>query len=672
MILRPLAITVSGSLDLLPGYHAERVLAQVLAALAEALAPQPTSASLHLLSAQGRAAEDIFAGPVAANRLLMEDALPRRRPIVEISALLRRIALVDGVRHLGQLRLHCAGDHGSTVEADQVQVPDGMIPQLQAAASYDRLVPSQLGVPLRLNRSLVLNEFERLLQGARYVGGATSQLLEQRQFVNPKGTYQHFGRYDSVQHLFPALYGVGPEGPPVTADAEQRASIMQLKGYLLHFEQVMADFCSRLENAGQFFSISPAKATDHTLLYDVPFVAPLLSGTTVSPEEAWGQDSAAVARWQAYQADGFNAYARALRPTAEQRPGRLHRRYVLLTHLLARFGYTVQLQAPPEIADEHVQEYLITAYERLLTHLHPATYNRTRARLPLLAAPTPTAEAESGVEFFLFLLTGLESIPRRWARQQALAQLESQVQWQESEEALSADRPRLRLQLDRPPSVPFPEVLAAFRTQLQLPGWHASPSGLLRPGPPAAAEATTSLPAHSAVTEAEWLCEPKAPSGPQPQASADLFSQLSHYVQELGAQLVRVSLLDHLVLKPWPKSDAVGEAQAGDFDFFHCQITAFLPAYAPAYDQRATGTTGDYAEARAYLEYLIQQYTPAHVLLNLVWLTYPEMREWEALYTLLVPASGLLNATGKSDPTLRVIQDEVRAFVELHLAKATF
>ena len=675
-VLRPLAITVSGSLDLLPGYFAERVLAQVLAALAEALAPQPVAISLDRLRAEGRVVEDIFAGPVAENRLLMEDALPPRRPLVKISELLRHIKQVDGVRNLGQYRLHYEGPGDALVDATQVVIPVDCIPQLAAAATYDRLIVSQQGVPLRPNRSLVLQGYERLLRGARYEGGATGQLPEQRQFGLRGGTYHNLGRYDSVQHHFPALYGVGMEGPPVAADAERRAAIMQLKGYLLHFEQVLADFCARLENMGHFFSIAPSKAPDYTLLYDVPFVAPLLAGTQVSPAEAWDQDPAADARWQAYRADASNPYVRALQPTAGQRPGRLHQRYSLLTHLLARFGYTVQLQAPPEIADEHVQEYLVGAYEHLLTHLNAATYNRARARLPLVdppappskrahypetqvgsgepaAPPTGASEAESGLELFLFLLTGLESIPRRWARHQQLSLLEAQVQWHEP--VASEASAQLRVRFEHSPTQPLPEVLAALQAQLLLPGWVAAATGLRYTGP----IASDPVPA---ATEVEWLGD-AAPGAPQTPAP------LRRYAYGLATSLVRVSLLDHLVLKPAPTAAATGPADpVGDVDFFHCQITVFLPAYAPAYYPQPANRDHNYAEARAYVEYLVQQHTPTHLLLNTVWLGYEAMREWEALYASLVPASGLLNATGRSEPTLPGIQAEALAFVRRQLA----
>ena len=662
IVLQPREIIMSGSLDLLPGYHPERVLANVLAVLAEALAPHPVSDSLTKLRGQGLAAEDIFAGPVTQNRLLMEKSFPNRRVKVELSELLPHVALVDGIRHLSQFRLYYTDANGSLVEPELGQLPiaDDEIPRLKAPDSFDRLVVSQQGVPLRPNRSFVLEEFERLSQSAMRPGGTTGQRPDQMHFINLPGTYLNVGRYDSVQHLFPALYGVGLDGPPVQAGAEQRAAIMQLKGYLLHFEQPMADFCARLENIGQFFSIAPPTVPDHALLYDVPFVAPLLAGTEVSPNEAWYPNPAADARWEAYRANPFNPYARALQPTAGELPDRRHQRYVLLTHLLARFGYTVQLQPPPEIAQEDVQQYLIGAYEQLLLHLNTATYNRARARLPLVAAFQPTTEVESGLEFFLFLLTGLESIPRRWSQQESLEELEAQVQWNESTSVNS--RLALRIRFDQPVAQPLPEVLALFRAQLLSPEWRAVLNTLTRSMPPVAGLVP-------AATEAEWLFEtPMAAPDPTPaDATAHLVAQLRRYGQGLGAKLIRVGMLDHLVLKPWPALDAIGAAQEGDYDFFHCQITVFLPAYAPAYCSSAGAEARDYAEARAYVEDLVQQYTPAHVLVNTVWLSYGAMREWETLYAILVPASGLLNANNQSAPTLRVIQAEVMTFLRLHL-----
>ena len=592
-LLQPRRVTVGGSLDLLPGQQPEHVLANVLIALAQALAPYPVSDSLAKLRAQGLATEDIFAGPVMQHRLLLESSFPGRRQYLGLSDLLQQVQQVAGIRHLGAFQLYYTDTKGQAAETSHLAVADHEIPQLDVPATLQHLVVSQLGVPVLVNHTFVQQRFERWLHTAALnPGGPTAQRPDRLRFADQPGTYLGLGRYDSVQNLLPALYGVCEDGPPPVAVNEgdiglaQQAAIMQLKGYLLHFEQVMADFCAQLETVGQFFSpTSPShpKVLASTALYDVPFVAPLLAGTGVSPGEAWGRDPAAEARWQAYQADHTNAYLQALRPTAEQRPRQLDQRYAVLSHLLARFGYAVQLQVPFGTKDEQGPEGLLHAYEQLLANLDTATYHRAAARLPLAAEARPTDApesdselanvAESGLEFFLFLLTGLPSIARCWWRQEPLAALEAQ------------------------PPEPTPARQAAQ-----------------------------------------------------------------------AAKRVRLSLLDHLVLKPLPTAPPADPPI--DADFFHCQVTVFLPAYAPAYDLRGTSAADRTRanEARAYVEDLIYEYAPAHLLVTTRWLSYEQLREWEALYAQLQPASGLLNATGQPDEqSLAGLQSQVVEFLR-HLS----
>ena len=45
----------------------------------------------------------------------------------------------------------------------------------------------------------------------------------------------------SVQHLLPAVYGVGPHGVPDSASVKERARARQLQGYLVLFDQMLAD-----------------------------------------------------------------------------------------------------------------------------------------------------------------------------------------------------------------------------------------------------------------------------------------------------------------------------------------------------------------------------------------------------------------------------------------------
>jgi hypothetical protein len=86
-------------------------------------------------------------------------------------------------------------------------------------------------------------------------------------------------KYYSIQDHFPVIYGIGSEGLPYT-DKSRRAKARQLKGYLLLFEQIMANYLSQLAHLPDFFSIREHSEHPRSYysqpLYNVPGVEDLL------------------------------------------------------------------------------------------------------------------------------------------------------------------------------------------------------------------------------------------------------------------------------------------------------------------------------------------------------------------------------------------------------------
>lgn len=70
----------------------------------------------------------------------------------------------------------------------------------------------------------------------------------------PRGSVRDIADYLSVQYHFPGIYGVGPMGVPQSAPAQRHALAKQLKGYLLLFDQSMADLLADLANLRQLYS----------------------------------------------------------------------------------------------------------------------------------------------------------------------------------------------------------------------------------------------------------------------------------------------------------------------------------------------------------------------------------------------------------------------------------
>ena len=678
VLLRPHPVVVGGRFDLGPGQDPIAVLALLLHALSEV--PDPRLAVLAAEEALqgGLAVEELFAGPYAQHHLYVESTFQPQTKRVTLGALLRQAGLAAGPAGRFQvidLRLYdgLAGEAAPPVE--QLVFADDEVGSLDVLASLPRLTLTRRGVPVAIDQELVLRAYRKLVADANQSRQRESTVA-QRQLTMAPGRHAALGRYNSVQRLLPPLFGIGEEGPPPDTAALGRAHIMQLKGYLLLFDQLLADFCAQLAHVGDFFSITPQPATYYSgSLYEVPHVAPLLPGTGISPDENWQGSYTPAAAWQRagsqlgpresrppgatvgqvwewYKRRRRNPYRRGLAALAAGNGPNQARRREFLTHMLARFGYTVRLRHEQHGTALAEDAATIAGYERLLAQLDVATYHRAAARVPLPTRPGLPAQAESGLELFLFLLAGVESLARKWARGEHLEAIERQVQLGTEPD------PRVPPQLVvRGPATHFMRVLDALAGQRRHPA-------LVPLGPD-----TVRLTVAAGPPTETWEATLAAPH-PAAEAGApghdSVASRLLAYATTLDRQVERICLLDHVVLEPLAARE-VNVALPPD-DFYHCQATLLLPGYAYRYRPVKGPGGGRRAGNRLTLERLVRQYAPAHILLNLVWLDYPQMREWERLYAALADTSDLLRPDGRPERvTLAAAQQRARQFLEAHL-----
>lgn len=655
-LLRLHPVVVGGSFELAPDQGPVNVLARLLYELREVIDPSLDTITASEALQQGEAVEDIFAGPRAHHRLYVESTFRPQTTRITLGMLLRRAALAAGpvakyqVTDLFLYDGKAGSDAPQAVE--QLVFTEEEVGSFNAAASLRHLTLTRRGVPVDVNQAQVLRAYRKLLRTANQ-RRQDDGLPGQRQLPRPVGRAADLGRYSSVQHLLPPLYGIGEEGPLPDVTARGRGHIMQLKGYLLLFDQLLADFCAQLAHVGDFFSVEPQPATYYSgLLYEVPYVAPLLPGTNISPDASWRADAKTNEQWEAYQRRTGNPYRRALAALATSNGPGPTRRREFLTHLLARFGYTVQLHHEAQLAAPNEDEATIIGYERLLAQLDRATYHRAAARVPLPTVAGQPAQAESGLEMFLYLLAGVESLARKWARGEQLAVLERQVQLGTQPYPHTTSR-----LVVRGPATHFSEVLDVLASQRRRPRLTPLGPDTLR----------LTLHAHSPADTWEVTLAGSAPPPGSPPGADTVAQRLLAYATDLDHQVERVCLIDHVVLEPLEAR--VANANLAPDDFYHCQATLLLPGYAYRY-RPAPGPDGKVQPSgnRAVLEQLVRQYAPAHVLVNLVWLDYAQMCEWERLYAVLADNSDLLRPDGQPvRVTLAAAQQRVREFLEAHL-----
>ena len=71
--------------------------------------------------------------------------------------------------------------------------------------------------------------------------------------------HEDLDEYYSIQNDFPVVYGIGEDGLPESATLLRKTQALQLKGYLLFYDQILANYTSQLTNVRSLFSLKSEK-----------------------------------------------------------------------------------------------------------------------------------------------------------------------------------------------------------------------------------------------------------------------------------------------------------------------------------------------------------------------------------------------------------------------------
>jgi hypothetical protein len=295
-------------LELAPDADTARVQAQVLFEVGRHLDPPVYSYSLSEMLDR-HAVEEIFDGPLLEHGFIDDEELARAdlRTVIRLSDVISIVMDVEGVRAVRDIVINPKGTIRPLGDKWQVPVAAGKRPALDRDGS--RLVFYKRHMPVVAPAAAVDEHLTRLKgeERASLEEGTAGDL------PIPLGRYRQPARYTSFQNHFPAVYGLSEAGLPSGADAKRKALADQLKGYLLFFDQVMAEACAQLAHLPELFSTNPDVA--HTYFSQVV-------DTFAGFERIYG---AGVTAGQ-------------LAGLSEDEAARFERRNRFLDHLLARFA----------------------------------------------------------------------------------------------------------------------------------------------------------------------------------------------------------------------------------------------------------------------------------------------------------------------------------------------
>ncbi|GAA4055267.1 hypothetical protein GCM10022409_48020 [Hymenobacter glaciei] len=572
--------------------------------------------------------EEILAGPLLEHELLLERdfaAQPRQMGAAQLHA---ELSTLPSLRGVDGLSLYEPGQDRPSV---LIQVGKDQELLLDVEASLQRLCVSFKGVLVNVNPARVRHKFEqrraeqqRALR--RPLPTAAPAPAEPRPFLN-------LGHYDSIQHSFPAVYRLGPDGLPAAAPPNQRAQTWQLKGYLLFFEQLMANFCAQLSNAEALLSGQPVLHEEQLFAQrpvDVPSLDYLLDepGRPRAPQAPDDRtpDLPGYSAVPDTTPDFNHSYLHKL---AEDPSALRRRRDALLTHLLARFAYVIAPFHPAPSDPDGIPAHSLQVRENLLRHLNTVISHRGAARVAFDLLPRTDASPYdvSGLELFLYLLTGIRYFELA-ARHKLLTMLEKEV-WLDQ----SAAGPTARLVVHGA-ELDFPTFLAVQQSLLADPSLGKSTeSGRL---------SLADENGHPTGLELELLTAQPTPGNSAPQ-------QVMRYLARLDEYLNRFILLDHCTLQSATPAPAADKDES--YSPYEFQISVCLAAFTSAFQPRPGAPANTPSEYQEYVQNLILTHAPAHLLVHIIWLDFEEMKDLEGRYEGFVAAGGLRLGDASRNPT---------------------
>jgi len=351
--------------------------------------------------------EKIFEGPLLEHGFIDDEELANadRKKVIHVSDLIQIIMDVPGVVAVKNIQIANLpqDNEGGEIESKSVRwclelaFDRNYVPRLNTDDSRITFYKDQLPFradPLQVDE--IINELEKQER--------TQKLRNPVMDIEPPaGEYKNIEEYYSIQNEFPLVYGIGEEGVPTRStdnlNLPTEVHALQLKGFLMYFDQMLANYLSQLAHVKDLFSMNPQKDEfGDFVIGRTYYTQPLFD--IVPDADALYIDK------PGHEAD--------LNTIAESEEGFRERRNRFLDHLMARFAeqftdYALLMYriSGPKAQDELIEDKLafLNGYPELSSRRGTALDYRDPCKLWHI-------DNVSGVERRASLLMGIEERKR--------------------------------------------------------------------------------------------------------------------------------------------------------------------------------------------------------------------------------------------------------------------
>lgn len=265
-------ISICAYIDITPDADEERIQALIIKAIENYLAPSVSFYSLKKMYDKGYTTDQIFEGPIPFTGSCIEAnddfqggfidskelSAADLRNEVRLSDVIQIIMKIEGVKVIKDISINSCNQDIPEQDPWIICIKENHKPVL----CWDDKGPckdcnkslfnfSKGHLPIGINKKRVTE----ILVELDFAEKLARQEIITEDVAFPPGSFSNVEAYTTIQNDFPQTYGISPVGLPTNASKERRAKAKQLKAYLLFFDQVLANYFSHLSKVRGLLSI---------------------------------------------------------------------------------------------------------------------------------------------------------------------------------------------------------------------------------------------------------------------------------------------------------------------------------------------------------------------------------------------------------------------------------
>ncbi len=241
------------------------VLAEIFFTIYKYFTPSIPFYTIQQMMDKGYQVDEIFEGPALKHGFIDDVELEKTDLFrdIRLSDIINEIADIKGLKAITYLHLPFNGVNNTESLKDYF---NAWINHLKQERKVARIQPSMSQVIFCKERETITyytgrkedrrpERMLKLFKDAKTLESKYKLIGQQDDFPVPAGEYMNLEDYFPVTYSLPGCYGVGEkDNLPANADEKRKIQSLQLKGYMLFFEQILSDYLVRLNHLRDLFS----------------------------------------------------------------------------------------------------------------------------------------------------------------------------------------------------------------------------------------------------------------------------------------------------------------------------------------------------------------------------------------------------------------------------------